>query len=171
MKEFFKGWRRKIECGLLVLACGCDQSPPQLNVPTTSVVAPPRDVESILPGDRPTSIDGAKLYKAADILESPEILRSRTLDQWICIEGIVGQSGEIMGASFVQIRAEDHKEWIHCEGGGLWNLRLTPGQNVIVRGRVSHSSRVGDCAIVTQAQITDAIAKETETAKESTSLQ
>ncbi|QDT94968.1 hypothetical protein V144x_04020 [Gimesia aquarii] len=135
---------------------GCGQS--QSKSPTlTPVTAPKREkLVSITDGPRPTAIRGAAFV---DTHRFHEI--ENTDEKWVCIEGTVNRTGEIMGASFVSVTCPTCGTHIYCESlNQLDKFAIPNGIRIIIRGRVFHDNKLAESMPVSQNEINVALDRE-----------
>lgn len=132
---------------------GCGQSQSK-STTLTPVTAPKRHkLVSITDGARPTAIRGATFV---DTHRFHEI--ENTEEKWVCIEGTVNRTGEIMGASFVSVTCPTCGTHIYCESlNQLDKFAIPNGIRIIIRGRIIHGNRLAESMPISQKDISDAL--------------
>lgn len=145
---------------VVLVAIGCSEAiPPPPPAASTSQVSPLLAAETIAPGDRPSEVQGAKLYSVPEFLAACDAEQLAKGDT-VCVEGTVIRSGTVFGAPFVHLSSDPMAKQVHCEGDALARFQFEQGANVIIRGRIGISQVLGDSNLVTQDAISRAIADE-----------
>jgi len=136
---------------------GCSAEPPQSKVPQAVKIPTPVAVE-IDPGERPTNINGIPLMTVDQFLTPPEGHQPWAPGDWVCIEGKAKQTGIRWGAPYVIFNDSSGTRAVRFETPGAGLDGITPGMNVVVRGRVtSYDNNLAEGSFVTQKQITEAL--------------
>jgi len=113
------------------------------------------DVDAVAIGARPLVILDARFVSIHKFHQ-----RGIANGEWICIEGSVKDSGEAMGAPFVNLVCGDCDKVVHCEGHALRKYRIPVNGNLVVRGRVFGDHLVMESDLVFQSQIDEALSNQ-----------
>lgn len=149
---------------LLTSLSGCgneaQKSPSEANVRRP---IPIRDVESVLPGPRPSSIDGARFLKGSEFfaLDLEDYLPKGIMTHerpWFVVEGIVERFSTRKGDR-IFLKCDNCPRVINCDLRS-YGHKVEPGQNLVIKGQLYEWDYLGYAEIVTQAQIDEAIRKE-----------
>lgn len=140
---------------LLITASACEQSEPK-PVDVKSAPTPKREkLTSLTEGPRPAAIKGAA------VIDTHEFHEKKVADgKWVCIEGTVIRSDELMGAPRVLLACPACDAKLHCEGYELGNFVILEGTRVVIRGEVFHGKNLAESVPVSQTEISAALESE-----------
>lgn len=148
-----------IAISLQLLGCR-DSSSNQQNVVPVVSEPPLIDVEALKPGAHPAILNKARLVSIHELHE-----RGFGNGEWICIEGVVNSVGDAMGVSYINLICGDCSKFVHCEGNALRKFRIPLNENVMILGRVFEQHMLGECNLVSQSQIDEALSNESRAEK------